>query len=73
MITFFRKKIKKGDFIMGLLFIFAAVTILAGIGTYTSFKNKNWLGIVFAAGTFVIFGAFTVASFLTENSVPVAH
>ncbi|MGN1400717.1 MAG: DUF2759 domain-containing protein [Bacillus sp. (in: firmicutes)] len=58
---------------MGLILIFGLVTILAGIGAYNCLKEKNMLGLVFAAGTFLIFGAFSVATLLTENSVPVAH
>ncbi|MFE8702482.1 DUF2759 domain-containing protein [Cytobacillus sp. FJAT-54145] len=57
---------------MGLVIIFALVTILAGYGTFTSLKNKNLLGIVFAGGTFAIFGWFTVMTVL-NHGYPIAH
>lgn len=57
---------------MGLPIIFALVTILAAIGSFTSIKNKNILGIVFGLGTFVVIGWFTVMTFI-HSGYPAAH
>lgn len=57
---------------MGLIIIFALVTILAGYGTFSSLKNKNLLGIVFGGGTFLIFGWFTVMTVL-KDGFPTVH
>ena len=70
---YLQKTTKKGGPWMVLIVIFALVTILAAIGTIKCLKSRNVLGLVFAAGSFLMFGAFTVATLLTENSVPVAH
>ncbi len=52
---------------MGLVIIFALVTILAGIGTVSAFKNKNYLGLMFGAGTFLVFGWFTLMTFINSG------
>ncbi|MDZ5471009.1 DUF2759 domain-containing protein (plasmid) [Bacillus sp. 31A1R] len=57
---------------MGLVIIFALTSLLAGYGTFTALKNKNVLGIVFGAGSFAIFGWFTVMTVL-NHGYPVAH
>ena len=57
---------------MGLVIIFALVTILGAIGTYTSLKNKNILGIVFGLGTFLVIGWFTVMTIL-NSGYPAVH
>ncbi|HWO77628.1 MAG TPA: DUF2759 domain-containing protein [Bacillus sp. (in: firmicutes)] len=57
---------------MGLVIIFALVTILAAIGTYTSLRNKNILGIIFGLGTFLVIGWFTVMTFL-NSGYPAVH
>jgi hypothetical protein len=57
---------------MGLMIIFALVTILAGYGSFTAMQNKNLLGIVFGTGTFLIFGWFTVMTIL-NHGFPTAH
>ncbi|RHW41069.1 DUF2759 domain-containing protein [Neobacillus notoginsengisoli] len=44
---------------MGLVIIFALVTLLAGYSSFTALKNKNFLGLFFAAATFLVFGWFT--------------
>lgn len=63
--------------IMGLIVIFALVTILAAIGTVKTIKQKNLIGFVFAIGTTVVFGAFAVATVVGKlngiNTVPGAH
>lgn len=63
---------KKGALIMGLVIIFALVTILAGIGTITSLKNKNFLGLFFAAASFAVFGWFTVMT-VVNSGFPTVH
>lgn len=57
---------------MGLMIIFALVTILAGYGSFTALKNKNLLGIVFGGGTFLVFGWFTIMTIL-HHGLPTAH
>ena len=52
---------------MGLVIIFALVTILAGIGTFTAFKNKNYLGFIFGGGAFLVFGWFTIMTFVNNG------
>lgn len=52
---------------MGLVIIFGLVAILAGYGTYTSFKNKNVLGLVLGASSFLIFGWFAVMTVLKSG------
>ncbi|GAA0345780.1 DUF2759 family protein [Bacillus carboniphilus] len=57
---------------IGLVIIFALVTILAAIGLFTSLKNKNLLGIVFGFGTLAVFGWFTIMTFI-HSGYPTAH
>lgn len=49
---------------MGTVIIFALVTILAAFGTLRSLRNKNALAILFAGGTFLVFGWFTVMTII---------
>ncbi|WP_019242554.1 MULTISPECIES: DUF2759 family protein [Bacillus] len=62
---------------MGLVVIFAFITLLAVYAVYKTFKEKNVLGLVFAAGTTLMFGAFTIATaigpLMDKVTVPVAH
>jgi uncharacterized membrane protein len=57
---------------MGLIIIFALVTLLAVFGTIRSLREKNILGLAFAAGTVVVFGWFTVMTLL-NHGFPTAH
>ncbi|MFD1736535.1 DUF2759 domain-containing protein [Bacillus salitolerans] len=57
---------------MGLVIIFALVTLLAVAGTVRSLREKNMLGLLFAAGTLVVFGWFTIMT-LINHGFPVAH
>ncbi|PLR76497.1 DUF2759 domain-containing protein [Bacillus canaveralius] len=57
---------------MGLVIIFALVTLLAGYASYTSLKNKNLLGLFFALGTFVVFGWFSIMTVI-HHGFPTAH
>lgn len=57
---------------MGLVIILALVTILAAYGTFSALKNKNVLGILFGAGSFIVFGWFTVMTVI-HHGYPVAH
>lgn len=57
---------------MGLIIIFALVTLLSVVGLVRSLREKNILGLVFAAGTLVVFGWFTVMT-LIHHGFPVAH
>jgi len=62
---------------MGFIVITALVTILSGFSTLSALKNKNFLGIVFGAGTLGVFGWFTVMTIVKTlqgfTVVPVAH
>lgn len=57
---------------MGLIIIFALVTILAAIGTISALKNKNILGVIFAGGSLVVFGWFTIMT-LVNSGFPTVH
>ncbi|WP_409301670.1 DUF2759 domain-containing protein [Peribacillus sp. SCS-155] len=57
---------------MLLMVIFGLVTILALFATISSLKNKNLLGLVFAAGSTAVFGWFTVMT-IWHHGFPVAH
>ncbi|WP_422123157.1 DUF2759 domain-containing protein [Planococcus sp. X10-3] len=50
--------------------IFGLIAILAAIGTVQTLKNKQVLGFLFNFGTFVIFGAFAVATLITQGYPP---
>ena len=51
---------------MGTVIIFLLITILAGIGAIRSLKDKNILGVLFAGGSFLVFGWFSVMTILTQ-------
>lgn len=57
---------------MGLVIIFALVSLLAAYGSFTALKNKNILGLVFGAGSFVVFGWFAVMTLL-NSGFPAGH
>lgn len=52
---------------MGLVILFSFVTIFSAIGTFTAFKNKNYLGLLFGGGTLLVFGWFTVMTFVNSG------
>lgn len=56
-----------------LMVIFGLVTLLAVIGTYQAFKEKNVLGILFNFGTLVVFGFFTVMTLVNQGFPPSLH
>ena len=56
-----------------LMVIFGLIAVLAAIGSVQTLKNKEILGFLFNFGTFVIFGAFTVATILTQGYPPSLH
>lgn len=56
-----------------LMVIFGLVAVLAAIGSVQTLKNKEILGFLFNFGTFVIFGAFTVATIITQGYPPSLH
>ncbi len=56
-----------------LMVIFGLVAVLAAIGSVQTLKNKEILGFLFNFGTFVIFGAFTVATIITQGYPPGLH
>jgi uncharacterized membrane protein len=57
---------------MGLVVIFALVTLLSVFSTLKTLKNKNMLGIAFSAATLLVFGWFTIMTVL-NNGYPPAH
>lgn len=57
---------------MGLVIIFALVTIFAVFGALHSIRTKNLLGIFFALGTVAVFGWFTIMTVL-NHGFPTAH
>jgi Protein of unknown function (DUF2759) len=54
---------------MGVVIIFALVTLLAAYGAFTALKNKNFLGAFWAVATLAVFGWFTVMT-LIESGFP---
>ena len=56
-----------------LMVIFGLVAILAAIGTYQAFKEKNLLSILFNFGTFAVFGFFTVMTIVKHGFPPSLH
>jgi Protein of unknown function (DUF2759) len=52
---------------MGTVIIFLLITILAGIGAIRSLKDKNILGILFAGGSFLVLGWFSVMTILNSG------
>ena len=60
---------KKGGFFMGLVIIFAIVTIIAAYGGFSSLKNKNFLAAFWGVASFLVFGWFTVMTII-ESGFP---
>lgn len=56
-----------------LMVIFGLIAILAVIGTVQGFKERNLLSIVFNLLAAVIFGAFTIATIVTQGYPPSLH
>ena len=64
----------KGVSFMNLLMvIFGLVTVLAVVGTFQAFKEKNVLGVLFNFGTFAVFGFFTVMTIVNQGFPPSLH
>jgi len=57
---------------MGTVIIFALVAILAAFGSIRTIKDKNLLGALFAVGSFVVFGWFSVMTIL-NSGFPATH
>lgn len=57
----------------GLVVITAIITILAGWGLLRTFRDKNLVGIAFAALTLGVFGWFTVMTIVNHGIPAVAH
>lgn len=56
-----------------LIVIFGLVTVLAVVGTFQAFKEKNVLGVLFNFGTFAVFGFFTVMTVVKQGFPPGLH
>jgi steroid 5-alpha reductase family enzyme len=52
---------------MGLVIIFALITILAAFGVLRAFKSKNFLATFWSAATFLVFGWFVVMTVLNHG------
>ncbi|WP_042355057.1 DUF2759 domain-containing protein [Bacillus rubiinfantis] len=52
---------------MGLVIIFALVTILAAIGAFSALKNKNFLGAFMGVASFAVFGWFTLMTVINSG------
>lgn len=57
---------------MGTVIIFLLVAVLAAIGLIRSLKNRNILGILFAVGTCLVFGWFSIMTFM-NSGFPATH
>lgn len=64
---------EKGGFTMGLVIIFAIVTILAAFGGFSALKNKNFLGAFWGVASFVTFGWFTVMTIVHSGFPTGSH
>ncbi|MEH7109502.1 MULTISPECIES: DUF2759 domain-containing protein [Bacillaceae] len=49
---------------MGLVIIFALVTLMAAYGGFTALKSKNLLGAFWGIASFAVFGWFTVMTLI---------
>ncbi|WP_458412499.1 DUF2759 domain-containing protein [Schinkia sp. CFF1] len=49
---------------MGLVIIFALVTLLCLAGTFRALKEKSFLAVFFAGASVLTFGWFTVMTFI---------
>lgn len=55
---------------MLLMIIFALIALLGGYGTISALKNKNILGAIFGAGSFLVFGWFAVMTVINDGFPP---
>ncbi|WP_342525436.1 DUF2759 domain-containing protein [Chryseomicrobium sp. FSL W7-1435] len=56
-----------------LIVIFLLTTILAIVGTYQAFKERNFLGVFFNAATVLVFGFFSIATVIHHGYPPGLH
>ncbi len=56
-----------------LMVIFGLIAILAVVGTFQAFKERNVLSIVFNAGAAVVFGGFTILTIVYQGFPPTLH
>ncbi|PJK17588.1 DUF2759 domain-containing protein [Chryseomicrobium excrementi] len=54
-----------------LIVIFGLTTILAAVGTYQAFKERNFLGVFFNLATLLVFGFFSVMTVVKQGYPPV--
>ncbi len=54
---------------MGLVFIFALITILAAYGVFCSLKSKNFLAVFWGMATILVFGWFSIMTII-HHGVP---
>lgn len=52
---------------MGIAIIFGLVAVLAGFGTISALKNKNFLGVLFGLGSFLVFGWFSLMTLINSG------
>jgi hypothetical protein len=52
---------------MGLVIIFAIVTILAAFAGFNALKSKNFLGAFWGVASFLVFGWFTVMTIVKSG------
>ena len=58
---------------MGLVIIFALVSLLAAYGGYSALKNKNFLGAFWGVASFLVFGWFTVMTIIDHGFPATGH
>jgi hypothetical protein len=63
---------EEGGFSMGLVIIFALVTILGAYGGFSALKNKNFLAAFWGVASFLVFGWFTVMT-IVNSGFPTGH
>jgi hypothetical protein len=52
---------------MGTVIITGLVTLLAIFAVFSSFKNKNYLGLFFSVATVLVFGFFTIMTLIFDG------
>ncbi|TCW52405.1 uncharacterized protein DUF2759 [Bacillus thuringiensis] len=70
--THIKEWVDRGGYCMGLVIIFALVTLLAVFATLRTLREKNLFAGGFAIATVLVFGWFTIMTVLYSGYPPAA-
>lgn len=70
--THIEEWVDRGGYCMGLVIIFALVTLLAVFATLRTLREKNLFAGGFAIATVLVFGWFTIMTVLYNGTPPAA-